>query len=66
MNIGAGILVLYFTIGLLFALAFVFKGATQIDDNARSTGVTFRLMILPGATLLWPYLLQRWLRGAKS
>jgi hypothetical protein len=61
MIIGPLILV-YLAIGLAFAVAFVVKGALVIDKSAHETGVIFRLMILPGSILLWPYLLFRWVK----
>jgi hypothetical protein len=61
MIIGPLILV-YLAIGLAFAVAFVVKGALVIDMNANGTGIIFRLIILPGSILLWPYLLFRWIK----
>ena len=56
----------YVAVGFLFALAFITKGAGTIDENAKSSGFVFRLLILPASTLLWPYLLRRWLKGAET
>jgi len=50
----------YGTIGLLFGLAFILRGAGVLDPIARESSVGFRLMILPGAVGLWPWLLARW------
>jgi hypothetical protein len=61
MIIGPLILV-YLAIGLAFAVAFVVMGARMIDKNVQGTGIVFRLMILPGSILLWPYLLFRWIK----
>ena len=52
---------LYLALGLLFAMAFVWKGAGRIDPAAGASGFGFRLAILPGSALLWPLLLRRWL-----
>jgi hypothetical protein len=51
----------YLTIGLLFALAFAAFGAAQIDVAARGTSVAFRLLLVPGATVLWPWLAIKWM-----
>ncbi|MFI5317241.1 MAG: hypothetical protein ACHQ6T_16190 [Myxococcota bacterium] len=56
----------YAAIGGLFALAFAAFGVDRIDPGARGAGVGFRLLIVPGATALWPLLLRRWLRGEQA
>lgn len=55
----------YAALGLGFAVAFAAFGAARIDPNARHASVGFRLLVLPGATALWPVLLRRWLSGAQ-
>ena len=50
----------YAAIGLVFALAFVIRGAGVIDPNAKGAPIGFRLLILPAAMLLWPLLAVRW------
>ncbi len=54
---------IYLTLGLLFAIPFVWKGAPAIDSAAKGTAISFRLLLIPGATLLWPILLQYWLQS---
>lgn len=53
----------YLAAGLLFALVFVTAGVQRVDPAARGATWGFRVLILPGATALWPLLLARWLRG---
>jgi hypothetical protein len=57
-------LALYTACGLAIALAFVAVGITRVQPQAVSLGA--RILILPGAIALWPYVLMRWLavRGA--
>jgi hypothetical protein len=55
----------YLLLGLLFAIAFAAKGCKVLDEGAATSGVAFRLMIVPASLLLWPHLLKRWL-GARS
>ena len=50
----------YTGIGLLFAIAFLTVGISQVDPDAKGSGVGFRLIILPGVAALWPVLLTRW------
>lgn len=57
---------LYLGVGLLFAIFFVWKGAARIDPVARKGSWGFRLIILPGATALWPLLARRWWGGASE
>ena len=57
---------LYFSIGLLFAVAFVTTGVNRLDPNAKGSGVVFRLLILPGSAAFWPLLLRRWIRGDRD
>ena len=58
-------LALYVAIGLVTATAFVSFGVTQVLPFSMTVGA--RILLLPGATALWPYVLARWLksRGAR-
>lgn len=57
------LLLIYSLIGLLFGLAFVFKGVQKIDPGAEGTSWGFRLLILPGSIAFWPFLLTKWMRS---
>lgn len=56
----------YAAVGLLFGLAFVTIGVTRLDPAARGTSVAFRVLILPGAVALWPFLLLKWVSAARA
>jgi hypothetical protein len=56
-------LALYAAIGVVTALAFVAFGVTRVQPASVSLGA--RILILPGAVALWPYVLMRWLRAAR-
>jgi hypothetical protein len=56
---------LYLALGIVFALAFVAKGAGLIDPDARAGTLGFRLLILPGAAALWPLLAAKWRRAGR-
>jgi hypothetical protein len=56
----------YFSLGFLFAVAFVTTGVSRLDPNAKGSGVLFRLLILPGSAAFWPLLLRRWIRGDRD
>jgi hypothetical protein len=57
-------LALYAACGVVLALAFVVAGISRVQPAPVSLGA--RILILPGAVALWPYVLMRWLaaRGA--
>lgn len=63
MNLLELLLEMYAAAGVLFALAFVGIGVTRLDSAAKGSSWGFRLMILPGAAALWPWLLARWIRA---
>lgn len=56
----------YLAFGFLFALAFAFVGVGRIDPHAEHGTWGFRLLILPGAAALWPWLLRRWYVGIQE
>jgi hypothetical protein len=49
----------YLGLGLLFGLWFTWKGASRLDPAAEASSWGFRILILPGAALLWPLLAVR-------
>ena len=53
----------YAAAGVVFAAAFVTRGVQRVDPAAKGAPIGFRLLILPGCTALWPFLLGRWLRA---
>ncbi len=54
-------LALYAAVGIVTALAFVSLGITRVQPAAVSLGA--RILIVPGAAALWPYVLIRWLKA---
>jgi uncharacterized membrane protein YphA (DoxX/SURF4 family) len=59
------IIYLYFVLGLLFGLWFVFKGVDSIDHQMEGTTWITRLILLPGTVALWVILLYKWLKSSK-
>ena len=53
---------LYLIAGTIFAVWFAARGAGRLDPVATHGSWGFRLLVIPGAALLWPYLLYRVLR----
>jgi uncharacterized membrane protein YfcA len=58
-----GVAAAYLTAGFLFAVPFVARWAGRLDPAARAGTLGFRLLILPGAALLWPLLARRVVRS---
>ena len=54
----------YLAIGLLFAVPFAARWCGRLDPAARLGSPGFRLLIVPGAMLLWPWLVRRLARSA--
>jgi len=51
-------LALYLAIGLVTGVAFVIVGVAQMAHAPVTLGA--RILLLPGATILWPYVISRW------
>jgi hypothetical protein len=58
------IVLAYGTLGVLFAMAFVLRGAQVVDPGAKGAHWGFRALIFPGAAALWPVMLSKWARAA--
>ena len=57
---------IYLAAGLVFAIPFVTKGVTQIDEGATGSKWGFRIIIIPGVMVFWPLLLKKWLKASKK
>jgi len=55
---------LYALLGLVTAVSFVSFGVTQVLPYPMTLGA--RILVLPGAAALWPYVLVRWLRSRRT
>src|SRR5262245_53022075 len=58
--------VAYVLIGLLFAIPFAWRWSARLDPVAAKGTIGFRLLVIPGAVLLWPWLTAKLLRGRTS
>jgi hypothetical protein len=56
-------LALYAAAGVVTALAFVSVGVSQIVHPPMPATLGARILWLPGAFALWPYILIRWRRA---
>jgi hypothetical protein len=53
------IVTIYLAIGGVVGLVFLFTGIDKVDPAARGA-YAFRPLLLPGLTLLWPFVVVRW------
>jgi hypothetical protein len=51
---------LYALVGLVTALAFVTMGVTRVLPHPAPVTVGARILLIPAAAALWPYVLYRW------
>jgi len=58
-NIFLIILGVYFLIGFLFGLYFLFIGATKIDPLMHDTKKKVRMLLFPGIIATWPFLISK-------
>jgi hypothetical protein len=56
------VLALYALVGAVTALAFVTFGMSRVLPAGTPVTLGARVLLLPGAALLWPYVLLRWLK----
>ena len=52
----------YLIIGVVFAIPFAAFAWRTISDRGTTGTLGFRMVIIPAATALWPWLLYRWIR----
>lgn len=50
----------YLAVGLVAALAFVSFGVTRLLPHPAPVSFGARILLIPGAAALWPYVLLRW------
>ena len=56
----------YLAAGCVFAIPFIVKGVTKIDESAQGSKWGFHIIIIPGTIVFWPVLLKRWLKASKK
>jgi hypothetical protein len=56
-------LAVYLAAGLAVGVAFVVSGVTAVQPAPVTAGA--RVLLLPGAVVLWPVVLSRWLRSGR-
>ncbi len=56
-------LALYVLFGIVTGVAFVIFGVAQVLPHGATVTAGARILWLPGAAILWPYVLMRWLKS---
>lgn len=51
---------IYLACGLVFAVLFLIFGIKRMDATSIGAPLSFKLTILPGLVVLWPFLMIRW------
>ncbi len=51
---------LYFVVGGVFAVLFLWRGAAVLDESAKGISWKTRLLLFPGSAALWPILWRKW------
>jgi hypothetical protein len=59
------LLALYAFVGAATALAFVTFGIARVLPAGTPVTLGARVILMPGAALLWPYVLLRWIRAPR-
>ena len=52
--------------GLAIALAFVSFGVTRVLPEPAPVSLGARILLVPGAFALWPYVLMRWIKSGSG
>jgi hypothetical protein len=59
------ILAFYVLVGAVTALAFVTFGIARVLPAGTPVTLGARALLMPGAALLWPYVLLRWVKAVR-
>ena len=59
------IVVAWLAAGALVAVPFLLFAVGRVVEGAAGSSLMFRLMMLPGAALLWPVVLHRWITAGR-
>jgi len=57
---------IYLALGVIFSIAFLWKGIHKVDEGAKGSGFFFKLLIFPGLTFFWIFFLRKWLKTNAS
>jgi hypothetical protein len=52
----------YLSLGVLFAIPFLLKGITKVNEDSHGSTIGFKIIIIPGVIVFWPVLLKKWMK----
>jgi hypothetical protein len=58
-----GLLLAYAAVGLVTAVAFVTFGVVRVLPQPAPVTIPARILLIPAAAALWPYVLLRWAKS---
>ena len=62
-SIGLAIFGIYLLIGVLFSIAFLFKGLGKVDPGTKGSSFFFKVLLFPGLVFFWILFLPKWLKS---
>ncbi len=60
------VVLIYLLLGVLFVIPFLTKGMTKVDETAHGGTIGFKIIIIPGAIVFWPFLLKKWMKAHRK
>ena len=57
---------IYLMLGIIFAIAFILRGARMVDPTAAGASLRVRVIFIPGAIALWPLVSLRWIATCRG
>ena len=57
------LVVAYLICGMIFTVPFIVKGINVVDEGAHGSSIGFRIIIIPGVIVFWPFLLRKWIKA---
>ena len=60
------VLAIYFLIGLVFAIIFLFGGASRVDPLMADSKRIVRLLLFPGCIAVWPFMISKMFKAKRS
>ena len=60
------IVLVYAGLGVIFSIPFLSRWIHIVDESTHESGLTFKLIILPGCIVFWPLLLKRFLESKQE
>lgn len=60
------VILVYLFVGVLFALQFLTRLIHKLDEGAKESSLSFKLIIFPGCVVFWPLLLKKYIMTKRA